>query len=461
MGGAVRDALMGSGIADLDAVTTAPPDTVRRLCDGAPWCRRVYDVGERYGTIGIVLADGTTVEVSRLRGAEPDGAGTAELTFEELFAIDAGHRDLTVNAMAVRWPDLALLDPMGGERDLSARLLRAPGDPVARLAEDPLRVLRAARFVAQLGFELHPDTAAALPLLAPGLSRIAVERVRDEMTRLLVAPHVARGLDVMRETGALACVLPEVAALDGLEQPSFHDLDALRHTFATVAAAPAVPILRWAALLHDIGKAPTRSVEPDGRIRFLGHAARGAELADAICARLRFSNADRSAVVHLVREHLRLGDLDVANERAVERAVRRLDLWVPSAHPPRRLVTAEDALELAIADLSATAHRAEAPAARRALADAIAAARERMGRAPLRLPIDGVDVMVALGIEEGPLVGVALTAVRDAIADGRLEPEDRRGALDVARRAVRASVSGADGPSGQRTRRGGQGSERP
>lgn len=432
VGGAVRDALLGREIRDLDVATDGSPDDVRAACDGAPWCRRVYAVGERYGTVGVVLSGGTVVEVSQLRCGPDEPAG-----FAERFATDAAHRDFTVNAMAALWPSLALLDSMGGLQDAHAKVLRAPGDPAARFAEDPLRVLRAARFVAELGFEVEAATATALPAAAPLLARVAAERIRDELTSLLVAPGAARGLELLRSCGAMAVVLPEIAALDGLVQPTFHDLDALSHTIQAVAAAPVTPVLRWATLLHDVGKAPARTIEPDGRIRFPRHAQRGAELAEQVCERLRFSNAERSAIVHLVREHMRLGELPLDNPRAVDRAVRRLDGWLPGASPPRRLVTAEDALEIEMADFAATAHRAEVPKRRRALEAALAASRERGTRQPPMAPLSGRELMEELDLEEGPGVGAALRAVEDAVAEGRLAANDRVGALEVAREALR------------------------
>lgn len=430
VGGAVRDALLARSVKDLDAVTDATTADVRASCEGTSWCRRVFAVGERYGTLGIVLADGATVEVSQVRDPSMP-------TFGDRYAADASHRDFTLNAIAAEWPGLALLDPVGGVADLYAGILRAPGDPAKRFAEDPLRVIRAARFVAELGFDVEPATRDAMPGAAPLLARVAAERIRDEFTGLLVAPRAVTALELLRTTGVLDVVLPEVAALDGLEQPTFHDLDALSHTLQAVGAVPASPVLRWAALLHDVGKPSARTVDPNGRIHFHRHARLGADLADQVAERLRFSHAERTAIVHLVREHMRLGELPVDNPRAVDRAVRRLDLWIPNADPPRRLVGAEDALELELADFAATAHRSEAPERRRVLSEAIAASRERGTRQPPAAPLDGRELMRELGLAEGPPVGAALHAVADAVAEGLLDAGDRAGALEIARDAVR------------------------
>ncbi|MBW6469568.1 MAG: CCA tRNA nucleotidyltransferase, partial [Coriobacteriia bacterium] len=255
VGGAVRDALLGVASADWDLVTDAPAGEVRAVAGHTPGVRSLYDVGKRFGTLGIALEGGGTLEVSPYRAEALQAA-----TLDERFAADAALRDFTINAIGVDLATGALLDPVGGRADLAGRVLQAPGDPHERLAEDPLRVIRAARFVAELGFELEAATRDALPGAAPALDRVAVERVREELTRLLVAPFAPRGLEVLHESGALAVVLPEVAALDGVTQPTFHDLDVLAHTIQAVGLAPATPVLRWATLLHDVGKPPTRTV---------------------------------------------------------------------------------------------------------------------------------------------------------------------------------------------------------
>lgn len=427
VGGAVRDALLGREVCDFDLVTDAPVARVNAAADTADGVVRTYAVGERFGTIGVVLAGGATVEVSQYR---PDALDAEDV--EARFEVDAGHRDFTVDAMALSLVDGRLLDPLGGGTDLEARILKAPGAPAARFAEDPLRVLRGARLAAQLGFTLEEATAEALALSAPRLADVAVERVRTELTKLLLAPQSALGLEILRGSGALGVVLPEVAALDGLEQPSFHDLDVLGHTVQALGHAPATPVLRWATLLHDVGKAPTRSIESDGRIRFFGHAQEGALIAEQICVRLRFSNDDTCAVVHLVAEHMRLGEMNVDNARSVDRAVRKLDM----RRGDRLLASAEDALDLMIADFSATAHREEAPARAEQIRRAIEASRERGSRVPVVSPVSGADLIRELGLAEGPAVGAAKRAVVDAICDGTLGADDVSGALVVARQAV-------------------------
>lgn len=433
VGGAVRDALLErAGSGDFDVVTSATPDEIRAVMRTGSPARSVYAVGERFGTLGLVLAEGTHVEVSRYREHALAGMTTAKR-----FAADAAMRDFTVNAMGFDLAIDALLDPVGGRADLAASLLRTPGDaPSARFADDPLRVLRLARFAAQLGFEAEPATLAAARVAAPELAVIAVERIRDELTKLLLAPHPDRGLRIALDTGALAVVMPEVAAMDGVTQPTFHDLDVFEHTVQTVTLSPATHALRWAALLHDVGKVPTRTVEPGGRIRFFGHPKVGAELAEQICRRLRMSNAQTAAIVHLVREHMRLGDLHAGNRRAVDRAVRKLDLWERGSNASAPLVSAEDAVALTVADFAATAGRERTPEVRERLESVIAASRERgTGERP-RHAISGREVITALGIPEGPGVGAAIEAVDAAVASGEIGADDHAGALEIARRAA-------------------------
>jgi len=439
VGGAVRDVLLGQASVDWDIVTDAPLSEVRVLAEQTEGVRTVYDAGKRFGTLGVALEDGATLEVSRYRAEAPGAA-----TLAERFAADAACRDFTVNAIGVDLATGVLLDPVGGRADLGDRVLRAPGEPAERFAEDPLRVVRAARFVAELGFALDGATRAALPGAAPALAGVAPERVREELTRLLVAPHAPEGLRTLHESGALRVVLPEVAALDGVAQPTFHDLDVLAHTIQAVGLAPATPVLRWAALLHDVGKPATRMVQPDGRIRFFGHAQIGAGIAAEVLARLRFPSVDARAIVHLVETHMRFGEIDLANPRAVDRAVRKLDLRLDeNAESP--LVSAEDAVALTLADFGATAHRDKTPMLREALERVVAASRERGTHAPVASPVTGTDIMREFGLAEGPAVGIAKAAITDAIERGQLADDDIDGAYAVAAAALEAAAGGALG----------------
>ncbi|HET6352421.1 MAG TPA: HD domain-containing protein [Coriobacteriia bacterium] len=431
VGGAVRDALLGTESSDYDLVTEIAPETMREVLAEVDGIRGVYALGERFGTVGAALEAGGTLEITQYR---PDALAFAST--DERFTADAGHRDFTVNAMGYDFARSLLLDPTGGRADLDAKLLRTPGAPTARFAEDPIRVLRAARFVAELGFSLHIRTAEAMEGHVEGLADVAPERIRDELTKLLVGRFAADGLRVARDSGALLVVLPEVAALDGVSQPSFHDLDVLAHTIASVEGAPPTRVLRWATLLHDVGKAPARTVEESGRIRFFRHAQIGAEIAGAICRRLRMSNADTAAIVHLVAEHMRLGEVNLESARSVDRAVRKLDLRVDATPGAAALVSAEDAVALTLADFGATAHRAETPRLAAALERAVRESRERGTHEAVRSPVSGRWLMHHFGLERGPKVGVAKSAIERAIESGELSADDIDGALQVARAAL-------------------------
>jgi poly(A) polymerase len=431
VGGAVRDTLAGLDADDIDIATDAVPSCVRAALSGVPELEAFWDVGEGFGTIGVKAA-GSHIEITTLRAPEEAGGHGVE----DRFAADAAHRDLTINSIGMLYPEGRVMDPWGGRADLSAGLLRAVGDPLARLREDPLRVLRVARFASQLGFDVEPQTRAALAAGAPMLANVASERVRDETTLLILGEKPDRGLLLLHESGALSLLLPEVAALAGMKQPTFHDLDGLGHTIATVSATPPDRVLRWAALLHDIGKPPTRTVDNEGRIRFFRHAQVGASLAREVCVRLRLSNADRRRIVHLVERHMRYSELDTDNPRAVDRAVRRMDLWDENSDPPRALVTAEDMVELVAADVAATTARARAAITRDRLLDAIAQSRSRGVSGRTVSPLDGNDIMRLLGVKQGPQVGRLKNAVSAAVAEGRLAEDDREGALEVARRAL-------------------------
>jgi len=214
------------------------------------------------------------------------------------------------------------------------------------------------------------------------------------------------------------------------------------HTVQTVTLSPATHALRWAALLHDVGKVPTRTVEPGGRIRFFGHPKVGAQLAEQICRRLRMSNAQTAAIVHLVGEHMRLGDLHTGNRRAVDRAVRKLDLWERGSRADAPIVSAKDAVALTVADFGATAGRERTDEVREKLESVVAASRERGTGMRPRSVVSASWLMAELGIEEGPLVGTALAAIDAAVEGGALQPDDRAGAMRVARQAVERAQRG-------------------
>jgi poly(A) polymerase len=313
-GGCVRDALLGRPIKDIDIATAAPPDTVEALFP------RTVAVGKSFGVI-VVLTDTAAFEVATFRsdGAYSDGRRPDAIRFTTA-AEDASRRDFTINGLFYDPADGTVSDFVNGRADLAARVIRAIGDPAARFREDHLRLLRAVRFAAVLDFAIEPATAAALQACAPLLASVSGERVGVEFTRILCeASRPSRALDLLRETGLLGVVLPEVAAYHGCPQPPrYHpEGDVWAHTCLMLDALPAPrdADLAWAVLLHDVGKPPTRQSLPDPAMdgalchRFPCHAPHGAGVAAAILARLRQPTSRVEAVSDAVRRHMAFVDI--------------------------------------------------------------------------------------------------------------------------------------------------------
>ena len=302
-GGCVRDQLLGREPQDYDVATSAPPEAVRRLFP------RTVPVGVQFGVV-LVIEEGARFEVATFRSddAYVDGRRPSAVHFgtaEE----DAWRRDFTVNAILLDPLSDAILDYVGGRDDLRAGVLRAIGDAEARIAEDRLRMLRAVRFAARLGFTLEDATRRAIVRAAPSLGDIAAERIGDEIVKILTEGSARRGFELLHETGLLPVVLPEVAAMIGVAQPPDHhpEGDVWVHTLLLLDQLPAgaAETLALGALLHDVGKPGCTAVR-DGRLTFWGHQASGAEMSVAICKRLRRSRATWERVEYLVRSHLRL-----------------------------------------------------------------------------------------------------------------------------------------------------------
>jgi len=319
VGGPVRDLLLGTPPHDYDVATSAPPRAVQRLFP------KVIPVGVAFG-VQIVLMPHSQLEVATFRAEEgyADGRHPDHVRFstpEE----DVKRRDFTVNGLFYDPLTDRLIDHVGGLADLAARRLRAIGDPFARFGEDHLRLLRAVRFAARLGFAIEPATWAALLDLAPKVTSVSTERLREELTKMLVQGNAHQALDLLDQSRLLDQVLPEVAALrDVAQPPQFHpEGDVLTHTKLMLQLmGPASPTLAWGVLLHDIGKPPTFEQAPD-RIRFNGHDAEGTRMADALCERLKFSKHDRERIVALVKEHLRFMHAKLMKPSTLKRFLRQ------------------------------------------------------------------------------------------------------------------------------------------
>jgi tRNA nucleotidyltransferase (CCA-adding enzyme) len=407
VGGSPRDALLGRDPADWDLATDARPDRLVELFPGS-----AYE--NRFGTVAVRRNDGVfEVTTFRTEHDYADFRRPHRVEFGDDVVADLARRDFTVNAMAWgRAADKAgeagrnaLVDPFGGLHDLDSRSLRAVGDPEARFREDALRMVRAVRLAAALEFEIEPRTLAAIAANAGLVEHLSGERVGGELEKLLAAPRPSIGLRLALETGLLAVIAPELAAQRGIPQDKVPGEDVWDHTLRTVDAAPADrPVVRLAALLHDIGKPETLA---DGR--FLRHEAVGADLAATLLRRLRYPRAPTDEVVRLVRHHMFSVDPD-ATDAAVRRFIKRIG---------RDDLDALFALRRADDIGSGIGPDDPAPAAFRARIDAEIAAAVVIDRNALA--IDGEDLMRELGLVPGPRLGGVLEGLVDrVIADPAL-----------------------------------------
>lgn len=318
VGGCVRDQLLGLVPKDFDIATDARPEQVANLFPGA------YLVGAHFGVV-LVRRDGDEVEVATFRseGLYVDGRRPEHVEFERDPKQDVLRRDFTINALMLDPASGDVLDFVGGRADLEARIVRAIGNPEARFQEDHLRMLRAVRFAATLGFTIDAATLQAIRNQRAKISSVAAERVRDELTRILTEGGARRGFELLDETGLLEEVLPEVAAMKGVAQPpEFHpEGDVWTHTLLILDnLRDASAELAWGALLHDVGKPPTYRVAE--RIRFDGHVEAGLKLAAGILERLRFSNESAQHILALVANHMRFSDTTKMKDSTLKRFLR-------------------------------------------------------------------------------------------------------------------------------------------
>jgi poly(A) polymerase len=317
-GGCVRDLLLGREPKDYDVATDARPARIGEVFPDA------LPVGAQFGVM-LVHREGLQVEVATFRSdhAYLDGRRPSSVTFTSSAEQDARRRDFTINGLFLDPLTDQILDYVGGRDDLAAGIIRAIGDPAERFAEDYLRLVRAVRFAARLGFEIEPGTLAAIRTQAPAITQVAVERVREELVRILTEGGARRGLELLDWTGLLMQILPEISAMKGVAQPpEFHpEGDVWIHTLLMLEMLrnPS-PTLALGVLLHDVGKPPTFHVAE--RIRFDGHVEIGARMAAAICGRLRFSRRDAERIVALVENHLRFKDAPRMKQSTLKRFLR-------------------------------------------------------------------------------------------------------------------------------------------
>ena len=319
VGGAVRDLLNCRRPSDYDLVTTARPDELAALFPD------YLLAGKSFG-VGLLKLDGMTFEIAtaRLEREYMDGRHPTEIKFADDLADDVVRRDFTINALLCDPLTGAVVDHVGGVEDCFRGVIRTVGEPLRRFREDYLRMLRAVRFASRFDFGLMPDVERAIEELAPLASQLAAERVREELSMMLLGKHPGDAFRLLKRVGLLAAVLPEIDRLSGVEQPpEFHpEGDVFSHTMLMLDSM-ACPELRtaWSALLHDVGKPDTFSREPGGRIRFFGHESAGADIAAAIMERLRFSRDDAETIKKAIRDHMRFASVCQMREGKVRRMI--------------------------------------------------------------------------------------------------------------------------------------------
>jgi poly(A) polymerase len=430
VGGSVRDAMLGRHQNDLDFATSARPVRTEQLLTG--WADSTWDMGRAFGTIGCRKGP-WHVEITTYRSEAYDPTSRKpSVDFGDTLAGDLGRRDFTVNSMAVRVPDRTFEDPFGGIVDLGHRILRTPGRPEDSFSDDPLRMMRAARFAAQLGFTVEPGVVAAMTAMADRITIVSAERIRDELVKLVLAPYPRRGLTLLVETGLAERVLPELPAL-ALERDEHHrHKDVYEHTLTvleqTIELEHRLPgggpdlVARLAALMHDVGKPRTRRFVGDGTVTFHHHDVVGAKLTRKRLRALRFSNEVTEAVAKLVELHLRFHGYGEGEwtDSAVRRYVRDAGDQLERLHVLTR------------ADCT-TRNRRKAERLRRTyddLEERISRLSEEEQLAAIRPDLDGNQIMEILGIGAGPEVGAAYRfLLEQRLEHGPQSEEDARAAL--------------------------------
>ncbi|HEU6446817.1 MAG TPA: CCA tRNA nucleotidyltransferase [Verrucomicrobiae bacterium] len=414
VGGCVRDFLLGREPQDFDIATDAKPDQVEKLFP------KTISVGKKFGVM-VVVAGEHHFQIATFRAESDyeDGRRPAKIHFADAKA-DASRRDFTVNGLFYDPISGKTHDWFGGEKDLRAKIIRTIGEPEERFAEDHLRLLRAVRFAAQLVFEIEPETFSAIKSLAPKIKIISAERVRDELLKLFRPPHAARGLDLLRESGLLEHILPELAATISCEQsPDFHpEGSVFNHIRLMLKQLPlaAPESLPWAAILHDIGKPPTAQTDlATGKIHFYTHEKIGAEMSQKILNRLRFPKKQIDEIVVCVRNHMQFKDVKQMRTATLRRLLLR------ETFP----------LELELHKLDCLGSHGNLE-----LYDFLLEQAEELKRKPrIRPPLLTGNDLIELGMKPGPKMGSLLHEIREKqLAE---ELKTRRSAKAWARKRIK------------------------
>lgn len=420
VGGSVRDALLDRPSDDVDLTTNARPDDIKAAI--GDWADAMWLQGEQFGTVGCEK-DGVKMEVTTFRAeVYRSDSRKPSVEYSDDITIDLSRRDFTVNAMALAIPEPEFVDPYGGAADLAAGVLRTPLSPVISFEDDPLRMMRAARFIAGFGLVPVAELTAAVEALHGRLSIVSAERVRDELSKLLIVDDPSPGLWFLVRTGLADEFLPELAAMRLEQDPVHKHKDVLTHTIAVVAKTRPELVVRLAALMHDVGKPKTRAYGPNG-VQFHHHEVVGARMCEQRLRALRYSNTIIDDVTKLVYLHLRIhtyamGWTDSAVRRYVRDAgpllealnhLQRCDCTTRNKARAKALDDRMNELEARIEELRA---------------------QEELDK--LRPPIDGRAVIAFLGVPPGPVVGEALAYLLDArIDEGPIDPDEAYDRLDA------------------------------
>lgn len=417
VGGSVRDALLGQFHEDLDFATDARPEETIQIVK--PWADNLWLIGIKFGTVGLSKGH-LKIEITTLRSeVYEDRTRRPQVTFDTDIYFDLSRRDFTINAIAVELPQGRLIDPFNGQADLINRILRTPIGPEQSFTDDPLRMMRAIRFVSTMGMHLSPEVEEAISVYKGELNRVSAERIRDEFSKILTGRNPSKALRLLLNTGLSDEFVPELSKLKITQDPEHQHKDVLEHTLTVVERAEPDLALRLAALFHDIGKPETKEIV-EGKVTFYNHDITGAYITKRRLRALKYPRVVIDDVTNLIYLHMRVYTYRMGwTDKAVRRYIRdagdlraklnaliRADCTTRNPRKARQALTVLDELEERIIRLE-----------------------EAEETAKIRPPIDGNEIMEYLGIGPGPLVGEALSLLLDAKLEGEIETKEEAYAL--------------------------------